>query len=160
MSQPIFEVATIPLTVAALHRLPFSFVLYIFAVLTALGGATYALANSVWIAFVGRGLIGSGVSFGASTLHTYLGEMGTVMDDIREKQGKNPRKYVLYIALSFTINGGTVIPTSELCRTHEDQSRCEANCIYVPMCAWYIMHFIHYVLSYRVVVYRVAQSHA
>ena len=85
----------------------------------------------MWIAFVGRGLIGSGVAFGASTLHTYLGEMGTVMDDIREKQGKNPRKHVLYIALSFTINGGTVIPTSELCMY---QSLCEANCIYMCQC--------------------------
>jgi MFS family permease len=111
VSQPIFEVATIPLTVAALHRLPFSFILYIFAGLSALGGAMYALANSVWIAFAGRGLMGVGIAFGASTIHAYLGEMGTVMDDIREKQGKSPRKFILYIAFSFTLNGGMVIPT-------------------------------------------------
>ena len=114
VSIPIFEVAVIPLTVASLHRLPFSFVLYIFTGLAALGGAMYALANSVWIAFAARGLMGAGVSFGASAIHAYLGEMGTVMDDIREKQGKRPRKFLLYIAFSFTLNGGMVVPTGEL----------------------------------------------
>ena len=78
----------------------------------------YALANSVWIVFAARALMGAGVSFGASAIHAYLGEMGTVMDDIREKQGKSPRKFLLYIGFSFTLNGGMVVPNGELCMTN------------------------------------------
>ena len=120
--------------------------------MAALGGATYALANSVWIAFVGRGLIGSGVSFGASALHTYLGEMGTVMDDIREKQGKRPRKFLLYIALSFTINGGIVIPTGKLCmasREYIQHMHIEKNIVHqsyyvmLPICDCAFQHMAY-----------------
>ena len=78
--------------------------------LAALGGGVYALAHNVWVAFVGQGLMGASVAFGASTAHTYIGEMGTVMDNIRKKQGKKPRKYLLYIAFSFILNGGFVLP--------------------------------------------------
>ena len=70
----------------------------------------YALANKVWVAFVGRALMGAGIAFGAATIHTYMGEMGTMMDNIREKNRKKPRKFMLYIAFSFLLNGGFTLP--------------------------------------------------
>ena len=70
----------------------------------------YALAGSVWMAFVGYGLTGAGVSFSTITIHTYMGEMGDVMDEIRKKQGKKPRKFLLYNIYSFTMSGGFVLP--------------------------------------------------
>ena len=63
----------------------------------------YALAQSVWVVFLARALMGAGIQFGAATLHTYLGEMGSVMDNIRQTQGKKPRKFILYIMLSFVL---------------------------------------------------------
>ena len=97
-------------TVPLAYRLPFSCLLFAFVALAGVGGGVYALAQSVWVAFLGRGLMGAGVQFGASTIHTYIGEMGTVMDDIRQKQGKRQRKFILYIAYSFVLNGGFVVP--------------------------------------------------
>ncbi|CAI8058537.1 hypothetical protein GBAR_LOCUS31827 [Geodia barretti] len=70
----------------------------------------YALAEHVWVAFLGRGLMGAGVQFGAATIHTYIGEMGTMMDDIRQKLERKPRKLILYIIYSFVLNGGFVVP--------------------------------------------------
>ena len=70
----------------------------------------YALAQNVWMAFGGRALMGASTSFGAATIHTYMGEMGTIMDDIRKKTDKRPRKFVLYIVFSFLLNGGFMVP--------------------------------------------------
>ena len=109
----MFEAGVLPLTVATLYRFPFTFALLTFCFLVAVGGAMYALAQSVWIAFAGRALTGAGVSVGAAAIHTYLGEMGTVMDEIREKQGKRHKKYLLYIAFSFALNRGYILPYGE-----------------------------------------------
>ena len=97
-------------TVPLANHLPFSILLFGFVALASVGGGLYALAQSVWVAFLGRGLTGAGIQFGAATLHTYLGEMGTVMDKIRERQGKKPRKFTLYITLSFALNAGFAVP--------------------------------------------------
>lgn len=106
----IFEAGATPLTAITAYRLPFTFLLFIFVALAVVGGGIYALACNVWMAFVGRGLMGAGCAFGAAAVHTYIGEMGIVMDDIRKKKGKKPRKFILYIALSFTLNVGMLIP--------------------------------------------------
>ena len=97
-------------TVPLAHRLPFSCLLFAFVTLAVFGGGTYALAQHVWVAFLGRGLMGAGVQFGASTIHAYMGEMGTIMDEIRQKMGRKPRKFILYIAYSFVLNGGFLVP--------------------------------------------------
>ena len=70
----------------------------------------YALARSVWMAFIGFGLFGTAVAFSAVTIHTYMGEMGTIMDDIRKKQGKKERKHLIYVVFSFVLNGGYLFP--------------------------------------------------
>ena len=102
-----------PLAATMLHLLPFTATIFTFLTLYIAGGVVYALADNVWMVFVGLGLIGAGIAFSAGTVHTYIGEMGTVMDDIRKKQGKKPRKFVLYLAYSFMLNGGVVIPFSK-----------------------------------------------
>ena len=113
-AQPLFETGAILLTIPLANHFPFSFLFFGFVGLASVGGVMYALAQSVWIALLGRGLMGAGVQLGAATIHTYLGEMGTLMDDIRQKQAKLPRKYILYITFSFTLNGGFMIPYGEI----------------------------------------------
>ena len=53
---------------------------------------------------MGRGLMGVGAAFADVTASSYIGEMGTRMDEIRERRGKKPRKYALYVAYSFVMN--------------------------------------------------------
>ena len=104
---PLFEAVTMPFATMTVHRFPFT-VLMIFALFLCIVGATmYALAVNVWMVFIAHGLIGAGATC-AVVIHTYIGEMGTVMDDIRVKQGKKPRKYTLYIAFSFVLNVGNL----------------------------------------------------
>ena len=43
------------------------------------------------------------------SVHTYIGEIGSIMDDERKERGKKPLKHVLYIAFSFILNGGFVV---------------------------------------------------
>ena len=42
-------------TVPLANRLPFSILLFCFVALASVGGGLYALAQSVWVAFLGRG---------------------------------------------------------------------------------------------------------
>ena len=113
MSYPLFEMATIPLAGALLHRLPYSISIATFMIFYITGGIVYSQARSLWTAFVGFGIIGMGSSLCPVTVNTYMGEMGTVMDKIRKKQGKKPRKYFLYIVFSFVLNGGYLPPLGE-----------------------------------------------
>lgn len=117
-AQPMFETGAVLVTIPLAHHLPFSSLLFSFVALASIGGGVYALAQNVWVAFVGRGLMGAGVQFGASTIHTYLGELGTIMDEIKEKRGEKPRKFILYIAFSFVLNGGFAVPYGNLICTY------------------------------------------
>jgi MFS family permease len=110
MSYSLFGMVAAPVAGMLLHRLPFTITIISFSILLVTGGMVYALARSVWMAFVGYGLTGAGVSFGTITIHTYMGEMGDIMDEIRKKQGKKPRKFLLYNIYSFTLTGGFVLP--------------------------------------------------
>ena len=104
---PLFEAVAMPFAAVVAHRFPFTLLMTIPMVLFIAGGIMYALAISVWMVFIAHGLIGAG-NASAAVVHTYIGEMGTVMDDIRVKQGKKPRKDTVYLSLSFIINGGYV----------------------------------------------------
>jgi MFS family permease len=110
ISYSLFGMVAAPVAGMLLHRLPFTITIISFSILLVAGGIVYALAGSVWMAFVGYGLTGAGVSFSTITIHTYMGEMGDVMDEIRKKQGKKPRKFLLYNIYSFTMSGGFVLP--------------------------------------------------
>lgn len=110
MATPLFEAGSVPLAIPLVHRLPFTALMYIAVLTAAVGGAIYALAESILTVFIGRGLMGVASQFSASVIHSYIGEMGTVMDDIRKKQGKKPLKFTFFIVLSFMLNGGLLLP--------------------------------------------------
>ena len=54
-------------------------------------------------------LRGLGVPTTAAIMHTYIGEMGTKMDNIRKRHHKKHRKFMPYIVYSFIFNGGNLI---------------------------------------------------
>ena len=101
---------TAPLVGVILHRLPFTVTIITFLTLFIIGGVIYAMAESVWAAFLGYGICGAGGAFCSITIHTYVGEMGDVMDEIRRKRGKKPRKFLLYNIYSFILTAAFVVP--------------------------------------------------
>jgi MFS family permease len=106
---PIVEFSVAPFALWMAHRCPFTVTLLIGLLFLAVSGALYALAVNVWMVIVARGLMGASGGLSIPALHTYVGEMGSVMDDVREKQGVKPRKFSVYIAFSFIMNGGFVV---------------------------------------------------
>lgn len=98
------ELITMPVTATMVHKLPFTVSMLFGLSLYIVGGVLYAVADNVWMVFIGFGLFGAG-STSAAALHAYIGEMGTVMDRIREKKGKKGMKFALYLAFSFVQNG-------------------------------------------------------
>ena len=111
---PVFEFAAVPLALLMTHRSPFNVTFLIGLLFMAVGGTMYALAKNVETVWFGRGVIGAAGGLCIPALHTYIGEMGTLMDDIRRKQGKKPRKFTLYIAFSFILNGGFMVSFGKL----------------------------------------------
>lgn len=97
-----------PFALFLTHRCPFRVTLLVGPLIAAVGGILYALAVNVRMVFLGRGLCGLSGGLSIPALHTYIGEMGTLMDDIRKKQGKKPRKFTLYIAHSLIMNIGFI----------------------------------------------------
>ena len=79
------------------------------------GGVFYALASAGWMMILGRVLIGCGRA-SAVVVHTYIGEMGTRMDEMRSKKKKRPMKFALYIVFSFILNGGYLVTFCKLFR--------------------------------------------
>ena len=73
----------------------------------------YALSVDIWMVILSRSILGTAIGLMMPSAHTYIGEMGSVLDHQREDQGKKPRKFVLYIAYSFIINGGHFIAFGE-----------------------------------------------
>ena len=110
----IFETALIPVAVLMLGTLPYTTSLLLTMLLYAVGGAVYACAVEVWMVMLARGLTGSAALFCSSSLQTYVGEMGTIMDKIRERKGKQPMKHVLYIMIMFATNGAMASLFGEL----------------------------------------------
>ena len=109
VAYPLLETISSPFAGIILHWFSFTIAIIAFHIILIIGGIVYGLAGNIWMVFVGFGLFGAGASFGAITVVTYIGEMGTVMDNIRQKQGKKSRKFVLYILYSFVLNGGYLL---------------------------------------------------
>ena len=113
----IFEIALFPIVAVLAVRLPYTVLILLFLSLYAIGGALYALAVSVWMALLGRGIMGGATAFCSTVVQIYIGEMGTIMDEVREKQGKRPMKYAVYIAFSF-INTGSYFVAHGNCKDY------------------------------------------
>ena len=76
-------------------------------------GVVYALAVDVWMVVLARGLLGGAALFISSLMHTYIGEMGILLDEIRKKRGKSSMKSVLYISLTVSVTVGVVVAFGE-----------------------------------------------
>ena len=104
MAYSIPETASMPIAGIMAEKVPYTIMILFTCILYTVGGLFYGQANKVWMVIVGRSLMGSAAAFADVTTSSYIGEMGTRMDEIRERKGKRPLKYSLYIAYSFTMN--------------------------------------------------------
>ena len=105
MAGGIGEIAFLPVIGYMAGNLPHTISQLVAASLLTCGGSLYALASAGWMVILGRALIGCARA-SAVVVHTYIGEMGTRMDEMRSKEKKRPMKSALYIVVSFILNGG------------------------------------------------------
>ena len=104
----IGEVAISPVAGLTTERYSHVFSLFSGLILFIGGGLFYARATEVWMVIVARFVLGVGIGFGAVVVHSYLGEMGSKLDEIRAKQSKKPIKHIFYIIFVFVLNGSFV----------------------------------------------------
>ena len=97
ISFSLFEAGSLPLIMAIMDLFPYTVLMLIMMLLNAAGGVVYATATDVWMVILARCLMGSGAMFFSSIVYTYIGEMGTIMDQVRQKKGKPSRKNLLYL---------------------------------------------------------------
>ena len=115
MTKGIGELLFYPVIGYMAQNLPYSVSQLVAALLFAAGGAVYALASAGWVVMLGNFVLRCAISF-AVLVHTYIGEMGTKLDRMRNKKRKRPMKFVLYIVFSFILNGGYLVTFCELFR--------------------------------------------
>ena len=109
ISFSIFETGLIPPVTIMLGTLPYTVSLLTMMALYGASGIVYACATEVWMVIVARCLMGSGALFTSAVIYTYIGEIGTTMDEIRKKHGKAPRKHALYIMATFFSSGANAL---------------------------------------------------
>ena len=97
ISFSLFEAGSLPLVMAIMDLFPYTVLMLIMMLLYAVSGIVYATATDVWMVILARCLMGSGAMFFSSIVYTYIGEMGTTMDQVRRKKGKPSRKNLLYL---------------------------------------------------------------
>ena len=102
-----------PAAVVLLEKLAFTITILLVMCMYAVAGVVYALAVDVWMVILARGLTGGAALFCVAVVTTYIGEMGTVMDDIRKKRKKKPIKFVLYILMLVFMTIGTALVFGE-----------------------------------------------
>lgn len=113
MAGGIGEIIFVPVFGYMSKKLPYTASLLVASLLFAAGGSVYALASGGWMVILAKVILGCAFT-SAVIVHTYIGEMGTRMDEMRSKRGKTPTKFALYIILSFIMNGGFVITFCKL----------------------------------------------
>ena len=85
------------------------------SLLYTIGGVIYALADRGWMVIVGRFVSGFACTISAVLQTSYIGEMGTKVDQVRKRRGKKYLiKDILYIAYSFLINIGYFLTYGEI----------------------------------------------
>ena len=107
------EILLIPLAVFVLDMLPFTVPILLVMLTYATGGALYASATEVWMVILARGMMGGAALLVSALLYSYIGVMGTTMDEIRKKKGKRPMKNTLYLAVLFVMNAANVTVLGE-----------------------------------------------
>ena len=79
-----------------------------------LGGVLYALAVQGWMVIVGRFLSGFACTILTVLIMSYIGEIGTKVDEVRKKRGKKYLiKDTLYVSYSFLLNIGSLLTYGE-----------------------------------------------
>ena len=82
------EAAVIPIVVMLANRVAFTLELILVVCMYAISGAVYALAVKVWMVILARAIMGGAGLVLSVTVHTYVSEMGTLIDRTRKKNGK------------------------------------------------------------------------
>jgi MFS family permease len=108
MAYAIGETVIAPVAGFTTERFPYVFSLLATLVFFSIGGIFYANSTQVWMVIVARFIIGLGAGYGAVVVHSYLGEMSTRFDEIRQKKKKKPIKHIFYICFLFLMNGAFV----------------------------------------------------
>lgn len=101
----ILQIASSPIAGILTQQLPYTITILLSSAIYAVSGVVYGMANTIWMVIISRALMGCAAAFSDVVTCSYIGEMGTRMDIIREEQGKRPRKYALYIVYAFIMNG-------------------------------------------------------
>ena len=97
------------------EKLPYIFTPVVASVLYVAGGIVYALATEGWMVIAGRFLSGFACTMGAVLQTSYIGEMGTRVDEFRKKRKKGRQlRNTLYIMYAFVVNGGFLITYGKL----------------------------------------------
>jgi len=118
------------------EKLPYIFTPIVASVIYIIGGIVYALATGGWMVIAGRFLSGFAVTMGAVLQTSYIGEMGTRVDEFRKKRKKGRQlRTTLYIMYAFVVNFGYIITFGKLplCK----QNRCH-NSLAVSLSSDYI----------------------
>ena len=113
MAGGIGEIAFLPVIGYMAENIPYGVSQLVAGVMFTAGGTVYALASEGWMVMLGKALLGCAIT-STVVVHTYIGEMGTRIDDMRSQEKKRPIKFALYIALSFILNGGYLVTFCKL----------------------------------------------
>ena len=109
------EIAGAPFAGFMVVKLPYIFTPIVASVLYITGGVVYALATGGWMVKAGRFLSGFACTMGAVLQTSYIGEMGTRVDEFRKKRKKGRQlRNTLYIMYAFVVNFGFVITYGKL----------------------------------------------
>ena len=109
------EVVGAPFAAILIQSFPYIISPLVASLLYTIGGVIYALADQGWMVIVGRFVSGFACTISAVLQTSYIGEMGTKVDQVRKRRGKKYLiKDILYIAYSFLINIGYFLTYGEI----------------------------------------------
>ena len=117
------EIAGAPFAGFMVEKLPYIFTPVVASVIYIIGGIVYALATGGWMVIAGRFLSGFAVTMGVVLQTSYIGEMGTRVDEFRKKIRKGRQlRTTLYIMYAFVRNFGYVITFGKLPFCKQDRN--------------------------------------
>jgi len=115
MSFSAGEITGAPFAGFMVEKLPYIFTPVVASILYITGGIVYALATGSWMVIAGRFVCGFACTMGDVLQTSYIGEMGTRVDEFRKKRKKGRQlRTTLYIMYAFLVNFGFVITYGKL----------------------------------------------
>ena len=130
------EIAGSPFAGFMVEKLPYIFTPVVASVIYIIGGIVYALATGGWMVIAGRFLSGFAVTMGVVLQTSYIGEMGTRVDEFRKKRKKGRQlRTTLYIMYAFVVNFGYIITFGKLPLCKQDRNH---NSLAVSLSSDYI----------------------